>query len=65
MLHISRKVIGPRPLPIMISASVCGIFWSVMMKLNITAFVMMYSSIADMFAELSSTFGTSFRPMSL
>ena len=39
------------------SARACGMFSLVMMKLNSTALVMMYSSMALMLAEFSSTLG--------
>jgi hypothetical protein len=62
MLAISRKPITPTPVPIIQSAIACGMFSCVMRKENSTALVMMYSSIALMLAEDSSTLGTSLSP---
>ena len=55
----------PRPLSSIHAAISCGICSDVIRKVNITALVMMYSSIALMFAESSSTFGTLDSGMSL
>ncbi|OPZ05031.1 MAG: hypothetical protein BWZ09_01381 [Alphaproteobacteria bacterium ADurb.BinA305] len=65
MLAMIRKPIIPTPVPIMKSAISCGMFSCVSRKENKTALVMMYSSIALMLAEFSSTLGTSFMPRSL
>src|SRR5450830_1724834 len=64
-LTTSRKVIGPRPLSVIMAAIACGMFSLVTRNENRTALVMMYNSIADIEAESSNTFGTCLRLMSL
>jgi hypothetical protein len=46
------------------SPNACGMFSCAIRKLNRTAFLMVYRSIADMLADCSSTLGTSASVMS-
>ncbi|MNK27565.1 hypothetical protein D3C87_459230 [compost metagenome] len=57
-LTTNKKLITPRPLPVIHSAIACGMFSLVIRNENSTAFVMMYNSIADMAAESSKTLPT-------